>query len=312
MIGNNKMTLAPIVLFVYNRPWHTKKTIESLQKNELASESKLYIYSDEAKNEDERKSVDEVRAYVESISGFKKIIIIKREKNWGLANSIIDGVTKVINEYGKIIVLEDDLITSPYFLKFMNDALEFYQDRKDIFSITGFSFSEKFMNFPKGYSEDIYLNIRPMSWSWASWNDRWDGIDWEVKNFHSFVTDKNKVKAFNAGGTDLSRMLTLQMQGKLDSWYIRWSYHAFLKKQLTIYPRMSFVNNLGFDHSGVHSGYDKQNIYSHSELNFDSDFRFAKQIQVNNRIVNNFNKSFNIKLKTEVKVLIKRIMRLWQ
>ena len=137
------MNLAPIVLFVYNRPWHTKQTVEALQKNELAKESELFIYCDEAKNEDAGKSVDEVREYIDKVDGFKKVTIIKREKNWGLADSIIDGVTKIVNEYGKIIVLEDDLVTSPYFLKFMNDGLEFYKDEKKVFGITGYAFPVK-------------------------------------------------------------------------------------------------------------------------------------------------------------------------
>ena len=121
--------LAPVVLFVYNRPEHTKQTVEALQKNELAIKSELFIYSDAPKNIGVKEKIDEVRKYIKSINGFKKVTVIKREKNWGLAASIIDGVTKIVNEYGKVIVLEDDLVTSPYFLKFMNDALEFYKKK---------------------------------------------------------------------------------------------------------------------------------------------------------------------------------------
>ena len=131
--------LAPIVLFVYNRPEHTKLTVMALQKNELARESELFIYSDAPKNLDVKVKTDEVRKYIKSISGFKKIIIIEREKNWGLAASIIDGVTKIINEYGKIIVLEDDLVTSSYFLKFMNEALEFYKNEDKVWHISGWN-----------------------------------------------------------------------------------------------------------------------------------------------------------------------------
>ena len=139
---------APIVLFVYNRPWHTQQTVEALQKNKLASESELFIYSDDAKNDDARVSVDEVRKYIDNITGFKKITVIKRDKNWGLASSIIDGVTKIVNKYGRIIVLEDDLVTSPYFLKFMNDSLEVYEKRNDVFSVTGFNYPKSiFISF---------------------------------------------------------------------------------------------------------------------------------------------------------------------
>ena len=122
-IQHSTLDLAPIVLFVYNRPDHTRQTVEALQKNELAVDSELFIYSDAAKNENAEQKVNEVREYIKSIDGFKKITIIEREKNWGLANSIIDGVTNIVNEYEKIIVLEDDLVTSPYFLRFMNSSL---------------------------------------------------------------------------------------------------------------------------------------------------------------------------------------------
>ena len=164
MIG---IHLSPIVLFVYNRPWHTKQTVEALQKNELAKESELFIYSDEAKNKDVRKSVDEVREYIGKIDGFKKVTIIKREKNWGLANSIIDGVTKTVNEYGKIIVLEDDLITSPYFLKFMNEALEFYKEEQKVWHISGWSYPINTNNI-----DDVFF-LRVMNcWGWATWADK--------------------------------------------------------------------------------------------------------------------------------------------
>ena len=126
------MVLSPIVLFVHNRPWHTKQTVEALQQNELAEDSELFIYSDAAKSSKANAAVQEVRDYIYSVSGFKKITIIERKYNWGLADSIIDGVTSIVNKYGRIIVLEDDLVTSPYFLKFMNDALSFYKNEKRV------------------------------------------------------------------------------------------------------------------------------------------------------------------------------------
>ena len=104
------MILAPIVLFTYNRPWHTRQTIEALQKNHLASESVIFIFSDGPKTKEDEPKVEEVRKFLKTIQGFKQIEIIEREKNWGLAKNIIDGVTKVVNEYGKVIVLEDDII----------------------------------------------------------------------------------------------------------------------------------------------------------------------------------------------------------
>src|SRR3989338_525512 len=131
------MKLAPITVFVYNRPWHIKQTIESLKKNKEAKKSDLFIFSDGPKNEDDQKKVDEVRKYIKKVNGFKMVTIIERQKNLRLANSIIAGVTEIINKYGKIIVLEDDLIASPYFLKFMNKGLDLYKKEERVASIHG-------------------------------------------------------------------------------------------------------------------------------------------------------------------------------
>lgn len=295
-----KTSVAPIVLFVYNRPYHTRQTIDALQKNELANESELFIYSDAAKNESSEAQVQQVRQYIKSIDGFKKVTIIEREKNWGLANSIIDGVTKVVNEYGKIIVLEDDLVTSPYFLSFMNDGLCFYRNDYRVFSLTGFSFEKKFMNFPHDYLHKVYMNIRPMSWSWATWKDRWVEIDWEIKDYNDFINNKKRIKDFNKGGTDLTNMLKNQMEGKIDSWYIRWTYNAYRKKKYTIYPIVSFVNNLGFDASGTHCGVDSRNLYNHTELCVKSDYSFVEKILIDKRIVESFNQGFNLSKKSRL------------
>lgn len=302
------MIIAPIVLFVYSRPWHTQKTIEALQKNSLAIQSELFIYSDAAKNEDSIKSVNQVREYIDKIDGFKKVTVIKRDKNWGLANSIIDGVTTIINEYGKIIVLEDDIVTSPSFLNFMNKALDFYQNEEKIFSITGFSFSTEFMKFTGDSVADVYLHLRPMSWSWATWKSEWQGIDWEIHDFNEFASSRKKIRQFNLGGTDLTNMLKAQMNGQLDSWYIRWCYNAFKRQKFTIYPKISFVNNIGHDNTGVHCGDDKKNIYSHSELNIDENINFEQNIELNKAIVTRFNKGFNLTLFSRIKQPIKNIL----
>ena len=158
---------APIALFVYNRPWHTKQTVEALQKNELANKSELFIYCDNAKNKGAQKSVDEVRNFVKNIKGFKKITIIKRKRNWGLACSIIDGVTKIVNEYGKIIVLEDDLVTSPYFLEFMNDGLKMYKDDLKVASIHGYIYPIKSL-------PDTFFIKGADCWGWATWKRVWE------------------------------------------------------------------------------------------------------------------------------------------
>jgi hypothetical protein len=302
------MKYSPIVLFVYDRLKHTIQTIQALKKNKLAAYSRLYIFSDAAKNVKAAKNVHQVRKYIRGIKGFHNVTIFEREKNLGLANSIIDGVSKIINKHGKVIVLEDDLITSPYFLKFMNEALNVYQDNEKIYSITGFNFSTEFMNFPDDFIDDVYLNIRPMSWSWASWKSKWNGIDWNIKDYERFKKSKKLRFDFNRGGTDLTNMLNAQVNGEIDSWYIRWTYNAFLKNKYTIYPKKSFVNNIGHDNTGVHCGIENGNILSHTELNFSSQISFNRNPMLNSEIVSNFNKAFNLPLKTKLILSIKAML----
>ena len=218
------MNLAPIVLFVYNRPWHTRQTVEALRKNDLAIESNLIIYSDGPKNELVEQSVNEVRHYIKSIHGFKSIEIIERDQNLGLANSIISGVTEVINKFKKVIVLEDDLISSTQFLLFINQALAQYKDENKILSVSGYSYP---INIPINYKYDGYCSYRSMSWSWGTWQNRWQKADWEVKDFNDFVDNKERQKTFNRGGDDLSDLLISQVERGINSWSIIWDYTHF-------------------------------------------------------------------------------------
>ncbi|OON90176.1 MAG: sugar transferase [Candidatus Epulonipiscium fishelsonii] len=244
--------LAPVVLFVYNRPVHTKKTIKALVKNELADKSILYIFSDGPKdNPDDIEKVALVRTFIDKLvlkNYFKEVHIIKAEKNNGLANSVINGVTTIINQYGKVIVLEDDLITSRDFLVFMNEALNYYKNKSRIWSVTGFNR----IPIPKKYKDDIFLSYRGSCWGWATWKNRWNKIDWNVSDYIYFRNNKKLRKSFDKGGKDLSPMLDLQMQGKIDSWAIRWSYSQYKLNKLQIQPVFSKVKNIGLDGSGTH------------------------------------------------------------
>jgi len=243
------MNLAPIVLFVYNRPWHTKQTVEALQKNELAKESELFIYCDEAKNEDAGKSVDEVREYIDKVDGFKKVTIIKREKNWGLADSIIDGVTKIVNEYGKIIVLEDDLVTSPYFLKFMNEALEFYKDEEKVWHISGW-------NYPIDTDglDDVFLWRLMNCWGWATWADKWEYFEKDIDKTISKFSKKD-IMIFNLDGYELYwNQVILNKNNKINTWAVFWYATIFKQNGLCLNPSQTYVENIGHDGSGIHCG----------------------------------------------------------
>ena len=251
---------APVVLFVYNRPEETEKTVNALINNYLAKESKLIIYSDGAKNKSQESKVLNVRKYLKSIeNGFKSITIKEREINLGLAKSIITGVTEVLNQHKKIIVLEDDLISSPNFLNYMNQTLDYYTSNDKIFSISGYSFPLK---IPEDYKYSVYFLRRASSYGWGTWKNRWDGVDWEVKSFTQFISNKRMQRRFNLGGPDLTRMLKKQMEGKIDSWAIRWCYNQFMKNQLTVYPTQSKIQDIGYGKDATHvNKYDLFHTY---------------------------------------------------
>jgi len=244
------MKTAPILLFTYKRFESLKDTVHALQQNILAKESDLYIFSDGCKKDEDLEQVEKVRAFIKTITGFKKIEITEQEKNKGLANSIIDGVSSVMKFSDKVIVLEDDLYTTPNFLNFMNEALEFYAAKPKVFSVSGYSFN---LGKSSGDDDDAYFVSRGWSWGWATWKDRWDTVDWQVKDYDSFKADKRKRKEFAKGGTDLNIMLHRQVNGLIDSWAIRWFYHQYKVGGLTLYPVYSKVRNNGFDEYATHT-----------------------------------------------------------
>ena len=295
--------LAPIVLFVYNRLSHTKKTIDALIKNKLVEKSELFIYSDGPKDvESIKKQVYEVRNFLKEIKGFKRVTIIESENNNGLANSVITGVSEVLKKYGKVIVLEDDLVTSENFLEYMNKSLEIFENRKDIWSISAYTPPIK---IPKNYKESIYLSYRANSWGYATWADRWNKVDWEVKDYDEFINNKKSMKEFNNGGNDLSQLLIKQKENKINSWAIRWCYQQYKEKSYSIYPVNSKIKNIGFDGSGVHCGISTKN-----DVTLDlgrKKIDLNKDITINNELVKEFRKHFNIGLKGRISLIVDKM-----
>ena len=258
-----KQSLSPIVLFVYNRLLHTQQTIQALKKNHLATQSELFIFSDAAKGSKDKESVDAIRKFIETIDGFKKVTIYKNQYNAGLANNIIKGVSKILHEYGKAIVLEDDLITSPYFLSYMNKALNLYENQANIFSISGFNYPPEIFTLPSYYKYDVYLNYRSCSWGWATWKDRWAKTDWAMTDYKEFSRRHHDKKLFNRGGDDLYDKLKDAMNGLTNSWAIRWAYTHYKYNAYAVYPRYSYINNIGFDNSGTHC---KKPLYPENDI----------------------------------------------
>ena len=250
------MAFAPIALFVYNRLDVLKQTVEALKHNTFAGDSELFIFADGPKTPDDKK-VLAVRDYIKTISGFKKIRIIESEVNKGLANSVISGVTKIVNEYGKIIVLEDDIETAPHFLKFMNDALVMYDNEESVACITGYTYPIK------GKLPQTFFLKGADCWSWATWKRAWDVFEENGQKLLYELQVKNLEKEFNFNNSyPYIQMLKDQIANKNSSWAIRWYASAFLKNKLCLYPGKSIVKNIGFIEDATHCSVDYNSSFS--------------------------------------------------
>lgn len=244
-----RRNLAPILLFTYCRLLNTKETVEHLLQNEEAKDSDIFIYSDAPKNEIAIERVRATREYLHSIKGFKSITIIEREKNYGLANNIVDGVTSVVNKYGRVIVLEDDLSVSPYFLRYMNEGLERYENRENIASIHGYIYPVK-----KKLPEAVLIKGADC-WGWATWKRAWDMFCFDAKALYQKIVDEHLEKEFDFNYSyPYVNMLKCQIDGSAGSWAICWYASAFLKNMYTLYPGQSLVQLNDIEGSGSTHG----------------------------------------------------------
>lgn len=241
-----------VALFTYKRPYHTKATLEALAGNTLAKKADIIIYCDGPRVDEDRGSVEAVRRLARNTSGFRSVNIVEREQNLGLANSVISGVTDIFKTHESVIVIEDDLVTSPYFLEYMNAALLHYKDDSKAFSIGAYNFPAKTMRIPSNYPWDTYASFRCCSWGWATWTDRWKRIDWNMDYYSTFMEDPAAQERFNRGGPDMSQLLKLQHERRIDSWAIRFCYAHYANHMHCIYPVKSLVRNIGLDNSGTH------------------------------------------------------------
>ena len=247
------MSYAPIIIFVYNRADHFVQVYNALAACKEAKDSELFIFSDGAKNEAGKEKVNEVRAAVDAIkdSGdFKSVTVTESPVNKGLAASVIAGVTDIINKYGKVIVVEDDCKVSPFFLNFMNNALDYYKNNKKIGSIAGYT---PMIDLPNDYKNDVFAAYRSCSWTWATWKDRWEGVDWELKEIKDFYNSPKLIRRLNSNGSDRFMRLYRQTKGNGSSWSVRFGAHLVKNNLLTVYPKYSYNSNIGCDESGVHS-----------------------------------------------------------
>jgi len=243
----DRITPAPVALFTYNRPEHIRQTVEALQRNELARDTELYVFSDGPRSTSDRDQVSAVRTYLRDIGGFHSLTVIERDKNLGLADSIIAGVSEIVNREGRIIVLEDDMVTAPSFLNFMNEALELYEKEERVISIHAYTYpvTEKL--------PDTFFLQGADCWGWATWKRGWALFNPDGQKLLAELKERRLEKIFDFNGSHpYTRMLKWQARGSLDSWAIRWYASAFLAGKLTLYPGRPLLSNIGLDASGTH------------------------------------------------------------
>ncbi len=280
------MQYSPIALFTYSRADHTRQAVESLLKNVEARDSELFIFSDGPKTEEKRAAVEETRRYIHTISGFKSITIVEREKNWGLANSLIVGITEIVNKYGRVIVVEDDLIVSPYFLKFMNDAIEKYEDEDKVGAVCAY-----LPNMECNLPENFFITFMH-PWGWATWKRSWDLLNTDTK----YLLRKLRFKAneYDIGSGQYGSLLC-QKYGLVDSWYVRFYASLFLKDKLIFYPGKSLISNIGLDGSGTHCRVPHDDrIYGHAsseKIQIEDNIEIVKNSHVTKCYINFFKSS---------------------
>jgi len=250
---NDTYRLAPIVLFVYNRPWHAQQTLDALAQNELAGQSTLYIYSDGPKHLALAEDIDKitrVRRIIRSRKWCKKVAVVEARHNKGLADSIVGGVTEVIHKHGKVIVLEDDLVTNPGFLKYMNECLALYENESKVMQISGYIYGSpgKSLNQNTHFLRILGCN------GWGTWKRAWDLYEHDVDRHLSRITvDKKTIRKFNIEGhANWYKQLLMNKDKTIYSWAVRWYASWWMAGGYNLFPKRSLLTNIGHDGSGVH------------------------------------------------------------
>lgn len=295
------MNFAPVIVFNYNRPEHSMRTWEALSRNQFASETELYLYCDGPKDgasEEMKCAIASLHEQAEKYSAeakkegkFKDIHVVCAERNKGLANSIIGGVTEVVNRHGKVIVLEDDLVSSPYLLKYMNEALDYYQNYGGVMSISANRPPMSKMQIPEDYQYDVFACLRSYSTGWATWRDRWSKVDWTMDDFERCKSNPDMLRALNRLGEDFAPMMQMQVDGKIDSWAVRFGFSHFKNHSVAILPCKSYVTNIGFDGTGTHSGTIAKTYENDLSQSVENP-RFLDVVYEDDRIINAFYSSF--------------------
>ena len=292
------MQYAPIALFTYNRADHTHQAVESLLRNAEAKDTDLFIFSDGPKNEKATEGVKANREFIRTITGFKSITIIEREKNWGLAKNLIEGITKINDEFGRVIVVEDDLVLSPFFLRYMNDGLERYEHDERVASISAF------LNPVDGDIPNTFFLRYFACWGWATWKRAWDLLNTDSRDLLKKL--RWKKNDFNIGGTGpFYGILYCDKVGLNDSWAVRFYASCFLANKLHLFPNQTMAIQSGMDGTGTHSGISS--TYSNMKLSQVPILLSDIPVMENQLMYQAFSRFYGKGRKITVKVLFQRL-----
>lgn len=248
-------------MFAYDRKDHLAATIERLVDNPEAADTDLYIYCDGPRKESAIAGVRDVREFCRDIRGFNSLTVIEREKNWGLLRSMIHGVGEVAQKSGRVIVVEDDIVTAPSFLRFMNEALDFYEPFQSVGSISGY-LAPMVSRRLKLSPNETFFSYRTNCWGWATWSDRWSKANWEPQDWQTYLYSERTRPLLARGGSDLLYMMERSFSGQNQSWMARWYYNCMMHGMLTLYPARSLTDNIGFDGTGTHSTNAKASVFA--------------------------------------------------
>ena len=282
------MALAPIIVFAYNRPDLLRQTLNALMQNDLADESTMYIFCDGPKPNstvEQLNSITEVRKVAHSKQWCKDVFIFESDRNKGLGTSIITGVTEVLEKHGKGIIVEDDLITSPMFLLYMNQCLDHYECRKSVFSISAVSRPHPDRFFPVDYPYDVYVSLTHRPWGWATWRDRWNQVDWQANAYQIIKNNPAMKEAFNRLGADYYDALSYQQEKNQNVWSIRFALAHFVNHAVSICPISSYINNIGWGEAATNTKASGSN-WNIVSLNSNHSIRFVDVLYEDKRIIN--------------------------
>ncbi len=276
---------APLIVFAYRRLEHLKRCLDSLETacRENGEKTKLYLFADGCKSDADREEVSAVHEFAANYTCncYSEVIPVLSPKNKGLAASVIEGVSDVIGQYGCVIVVEDDLMVSPGFMRFMNQALDWFEADQRVWSVGGWVPE---LSSISGLNADLFLSYRAECWGWATWKDRWDRVDWGVGDYRHFRYSVKERRKFSRGGSDMPLMLDAQMEGAIHSWAIRWAFSGNRNDMLTVCPKYSLVKNEGFDGSGTNC--HERDADAEPDRRFVPDL--TKGIELNRRVIKDY------------------------